>query len=289
MAATVLQRLPDIDQHTGADHRQLVQDALDALPHGGAVHLDGSGANALPWTFYRPVIVDRPFLSLTGNGPHQTMLRGKSCFGPVVNGLANVRKASLSHWGNASNRLDGSLGRVAYGHRTKSPTGQYARLSFSGSPFSEGPHAGWAAVRKLTLDFGFVLHAANGNSCNLFGCQATPTHQPAPYYCYSQGGITYLDLRTTTNPRLRVRLMWAPFATMGQMTRLSVQLDLDAGTALAWANGSAVATTTDGVSLAGVTLHQPDEGYPFGVAALGPTLHASRASGADRPTSRRSA
>jgi hypothetical protein len=254
------------------DNTPQIQQAIDSLSsQGGTVYLQG---HPLPWMLSNPVINDRSGVKLKGQDSLLSRLWASSNYSPVISGFGLLRQASLDHWQASGQLLDGTAGsRFAF--RTYAD-GEPARPSFSGSPFSEGPHPGWSTVRKLSFSFAFVLHAlpADGQ-INFFGCQDI-IHRPGPYlFATALNLYSFLDLRTPDNERLRIRLIWTPSAAdVGQLTKIDGEINLDTGTHAMWVNGTRRTTTMDGASLAGKTLYQPDQGLPFGIAAVCSETHA---------------
>jgi hypothetical protein len=279
-------RLTRID----GDNQPRIQDAVNACKEagGGAVFLDGGNAPTDAWRVDRPVIIHGSNVTLYGRG-QQTMLTSANTFDPVALGVGvgQGRKvnepwpaaptwhtfADADHWVGASPYLDASAGQ-RHAIRTRSASsGLYSHPTFPDSPFNCGPAGGWGSVRKLTIEAGFVCHQFAHDGLPLFGSQ-TWDLRPEPIYCNVIGGLyTALYLRFTDYDQFRVRLLqgnagWLP--QLGTYYNLKLQLDLGAGTCLCWANGQRVATTTDGVPLAGRVLVEKHTNSTFHLGGLSP-------------------
>jgi hypothetical protein len=234
------------------DNTAQIQAAVDALKAagGGTVVLDGVGGPSVPWVIRRPVLLDGGGLALRGLGKMTTYVTSDGTFSPFIHGYLRAREAPASHWESLSPYLDATAGQ-RYGIRTAG----VRNVSFPASSFECYP---WESVRKFTIDFAILCHSFSADqSVPLFGV-SDRNGKPAPLLVGlgTEANRINVSLQVQGLGFVNFPINWKP--TLGTFHRVTIQVDLDAGSCALWADGDRKGVVT-AAALAGKSLVKKED------------------------------
>lgn len=242
-------------------NRVAIQEALDSLYTsfgGGTVRLSGDKTSR-PWVLDRPILLDADGVGLVGERPYRTRLVPASAFPLIITGC-RPRNTPAECW-ETDTYTDGTAG-TRYPIRTRAT----ARPSFLMTPFDCGPPTGWSSVTALTVELGFRVHSQATPAAGIGLLGGTDYMQrPNPFYL-SMGGVTNWTFRKPDGQMGNSRILWE--ATPGVDNRLTIQLDLDAGSMKAWVNGQAVTADPESGIPAGLRFADKEDGEGWGLGAV---------------------
>lgn len=245
------------------------QAAVDLPKPPGVLHKTVyAPSDPLGWWFDRPVWLDQPGVILVGDGIGQTSLNAMAySFPPIIAGIKRVPSSLVgeqnvpdaSHWVDLNGKLDNSVTggtpNIRWGLRTKAD----ALILFPSGGLSLGPRpSGWSTVKtfrlEMAVDMATTQLPVSGIFCGLWNLE-----KPSPWGVYYNSGYVILTLQTSDGV---TRSFLVPSGVLTGVNRIAFQVDLVAGTALAWLNHNQVAVNLSqaGAGFAGgkLTLHDRD-------------------------------
>lgn len=223
--------------------RTAIQAAIDSCPAAGgevyvpACSLDPKG-QPIPWCLDRCVFLDRPNVSLIGDGTGRSVLalapqRGGAA---ILAGIPRGQPISGDHYPDLFSRLDATVAKAPgtrFGYRTKGDS----HATFGGMAFAAGTGDFWATAPACTIEF-----AVDGPvpACGVIGGTSRGWGDPV---VLASGSTQFVVSWSTADGTLTGGQRWLTiFPTLTTLApgthRVVVQVDLVAPSLGVWVDGT---------------------------------------------------
>lgn len=207
----------------------------------GALTSNKVGVN--PYVISKPILCDIGGITLKGDSKQTTLIRafhGGDClrFGYSRDGQGvSTHVLDSTYWPSNSGVLDGSQAATV-GVRTKGTD----IISWSGSGFDCGPSPTapnfWSGVSQITVDLAVKIN--DGQGVTVCGLDS---------WFVNLSGEVQIFVVTPDGVSHRIHWTANTAPTGGSFTRISIQVDLNAGTANAWQDGVQLGNPVSGSSI----------------------------------------